>query len=140
VLSRTEDAPGALAHDLGGVARLAHGATPECAAEALGHRPHERALRRVGGAREGREAIHRLGDPGDRRDRIAALARGEARAPLARAGRIKLAGPFLDRTGSLIVVEADSLADVWALVGRDPYVTEGIFNRVEVKPFKQVLP
>jgi uncharacterized protein YciI len=60
--------------------------------------------------------------------------------PLARAGRIRLAGPFLDRTGSLIVLEAGSLAEVWDLVGRDPYVTEGIFNRVEVKPFQQVLP
>jgi len=38
------------------------------------------------------------------------------------------------------VVEAASLADAWALVARDPYVTEGIFNRVEVKPFQQVLP
>jgi uncharacterized protein YciI len=61
-------------------------------------------------------------------------------APLAKANRIKLAGPFLDGTGSLIVLDADSLADVWKLVGRDPYVTEGIFNRIEVKPFKQVLP
>src|SRR2546426_1019278 len=60
--------------------------------------------------------------------------------PLARAGRIRLAGPLLDRTGSLIVLEADSLAEVWALVARDPYVTEGVFNRVEVKPFQQVLP
>ncbi len=60
--------------------------------------------------------------------------------PLARAGRVKLAGPFLDKTGSLIVVEAASLAEVWDLVGRDPYVTEGIFNRVEVKPFQQVFP
>lgn len=60
--------------------------------------------------------------------------------PVARAGRVRLAGPFLDRTGSLIVVEADSLAEVWALVARDPYVTEGVFNRVEVKPFRQVLP
>jgi len=60
--------------------------------------------------------------------------------PLARAGRVKLAGPFLDRTGSLIVLEATSLAEVWDLVGRDPYVTEGVFNHVEVKPFQQVLP
>ncbi len=60
--------------------------------------------------------------------------------PLAEAGRVKLAGPFLDRTGSLIVLEADSLAEVWAVVARDPYVTEGIFNRVEVKPFRVVLP
>jgi uncharacterized protein YciI len=60
--------------------------------------------------------------------------------PLSEAGRVKLAGPFLDRTGSLIVVEAESLAAVWALVARDPYVTEGVFNRVEVKPFQQVFP
>src|SRR2546430_8838356 len=60
--------------------------------------------------------------------------------PLARAGRIRLAGPLLDRTGSLIVLEADSLADGWALVARGPYLTEGVFHRVDVKPFQQVLP
>ena len=60
--------------------------------------------------------------------------------PVAKAGRIRLAGPLLDRSGSLIVLEAGSLAEVWALVARDPYVTEGIFNQVEVKPFEQVLP
>ena len=60
--------------------------------------------------------------------------------PLARAGRVKLAGPLLDASGSLIVLEADSLADAWAIVARDPYVTEGIFNHVEVKPFQQVFP
>jgi uncharacterized protein len=60
--------------------------------------------------------------------------------PLSEAGRVKLAGPFLDRTGSLIVVEAASLAEVWALVARDPYVTEGVFNHVEVKAFQQVFP
>ena len=41
---------------------------------------------------------------------------------------MKLAGKLLDRTGSLIVLEADSLADAWEIVARDPYVTEGIFN------------
>ena len=60
--------------------------------------------------------------------------------PLARAGRVRLAGPFLDRTGSLIVIEADSAAEAWEIVARDPYVTEGVFVRVEVKPFQQVLP
>jgi uncharacterized protein YciI len=60
--------------------------------------------------------------------------------PLSEAGRVKLAGPFLDKTGSLVVVEAESLGEVWALVARDPYVTEGVFNRVEVKPFAQVFP
>jgi uncharacterized protein YciI len=60
--------------------------------------------------------------------------------PVAKAGRVRIAGPLLDRSGSLIVLEAASLAEAWAVVARDPYVTEGIFNRVEVKPFEQVLP
>lgn len=61
-------------------------------------------------------------------------------ASLAAAGRVPLAGPFTDGSGSLIVLEADSLADAWAIVARDPYVTTGIFNHVEVKPFMQVFP
>ena len=56
------------------------------------------------------------------------------------AGKVMLAGPLTDGAGSLIVVEADSLAAVWELVGRDPYVTNGIFERVEVHPFLQVFP
>ena len=61
-------------------------------------------------------------------------------APHNDAGRVKLAGPLTDGAGSLIVIEAASLAEVWELVGRDPYVTNGIFERVEVHPFTQVFP
>ena len=60
--------------------------------------------------------------------------------PLARAGQVVLAGPFTDGTGSLIVVDLPSRAAVWELVGRDPYVVNGVFNHVEVKPFVQVFP
>lgn len=60
--------------------------------------------------------------------------------PLARAGRVIVAGPLTDGAGSLIVVEADSLGAVWELVGRDPYVVNGIFAHVEVHPFVQVFP
>jgi uncharacterized protein YciI len=60
--------------------------------------------------------------------------------PLAAAGKVPLAGPLTDGAGSLIVVEAESLAAVWELVGRDPYVTNGIFERVEVHPFMRVFP
>ncbi|MGH7857837.1 MAG: YciI family protein [Candidatus Binatia bacterium] len=60
--------------------------------------------------------------------------------PLSRAGRIPLAGPFTDGTGSLIVVEADTLEEVWRLVAADPYVKGGVFDRVEVKPFRRVFP
>ena len=60
--------------------------------------------------------------------------------PLAQQDKILLAGPFTDGSGSLIVIEAESRAAVWDVVGRDPYVTGGVFNRVEVKPFRQVFP
>lgn len=61
-------------------------------------------------------------------------------APLSEAGQVRLAGPLTDGAGSLIVVEAESLGAVWELVGRDPYVVNGIFERVEVHPFLQVFP
>lgn len=60
--------------------------------------------------------------------------------PLVAAGKIALAGPLTDGAGSLIVVEAESLSAVWELVGRDPYVANGIFEGVEVHPFLQVFP
>lgn len=75
------------------------------------------------------------------------LARVQA---LKEAGRLVVAGPHpaLDCedpgdagfTGSLIVAEFDSLDDAIAWLREDPYVTEGVFERFEVKPFKQVLP
>lgn len=60
--------------------------------------------------------------------------------PLSKEGKVILAGPLTDGAGSLIVVEAESLGAVWSLVGRDPYVINGIFERVEVHPFLQVFP
>lgn len=60
--------------------------------------------------------------------------------PLSRAGRVPLAGPFTDGSGSMIVLEADSLGDAWAIVSRDPFVVNGIYNRVELKPFLRVFP
>ncbi len=60
--------------------------------------------------------------------------------PLAQAGKLLLAGPFTDGSGSLLVIEAESRAAVWDVVARDPYVINGVFNRVDVKPFLQVFP
>jgi uncharacterized protein len=66
------------------------------------------------------------------------------------AGKLVLAGPHpaIDSnepgaagfTGSLIVAEFDSLqqAQQWAVA--DPYIEAGVYARVVVKPFKQVLP
>ena len=65
-------------------------------------------------------------------------------------GRVVLAGPMpaIDSpdpgpagfTGSLIVAEFESLQAARAWIDADPYVTEGIFSNVSVKPFLQVLP
>jgi uncharacterized protein len=55
-------------------------------------------------------------------------------------GRLVLAGPFTDKAGSLILIEADSLADAEAFAKEDPYVIHEIFSRVEVHPFLQALP
>ena len=64
--------------------------------------------------------------------------------------RIKIAGPMpaIDSeepgeagfTGSMMIVEFDSLeqAQLWA--DNDPYALEGVFKSWKVKPFKQVLP
>ncbi len=59
---------------------------------------------------------------------------------LENAGRLVLAGPLTDGAGSLIVVDAESLGAAWETVARDPYVENGIFERVEVHPFLQVFP
>lgn len=65
-------------------------------------------------------------------------------------GRVVLAGPFpaIDSpdpgpagfTGSLIVAEFPDLASARAWLADDPYVTEGVFARTEVRPFRQVIP
>lgn len=66
------------------------------------------------------------------------------------AGRLILAGPHpaIDSndpgpagfTGSLVVAEFESLADARAWADEDPYVAAGVYESVEVKPFKLVLP
>jgi len=65
-------------------------------------------------------------------------------------GRLLLAGPrpaidaedpgpagFL---GSLVVARFDSIADAKEWADADPYVTAGVYESVEVTPFKRVMP
>jgi uncharacterized protein YciI len=59
--------------------------------------------------------------------------------------RIKLAGPMLSddgehMIGSLFIIEADSIDDVRAMNAKDPYTKAGLFERVAVHPFRQVVP
>jgi uncharacterized protein YciI len=63
--------------------------------------------------------------------------------PLARAGRVRFAGPLLDGgapVGSLVVFEAESLAAAHALAARDPYVVHGVFAAHELRETRDVLP
>ncbi len=65
-------------------------------------------------------------------------------------GRLLLAGPFpsIDAedpgpagySGSLIVAEFDDLQSAQAWVDADPYVAVGVYARVDVRPFRKVLP
>jgi uncharacterized protein len=65
-------------------------------------------------------------------------------------GRLMLAGPLpaIDAEdpgpagfhGSLIVAEFDSIEDARAWAEQDPYRTSGVFDTVEVMPFRRVLP
>lgn len=79
--------------------------------------------------------------------RPAHLARLQA---LASEGRLLVAGPHpaIDSedpgpagfSGSLVIAEFDSLASAQAFADSDPYVAAGVYARVQVKPFKRVLP
>jgi len=70
--------------------------------------------------------------------------------PLIDEGRLVLAGPLpsidspdpgpAGMSGSLIVAEFESLDAAKAWIAADPYVTQGVFARVSVKPFKPVFP
>lgn len=84
------------------------------------------------------------------RRRLARPAHLQRMQPLVDAGRIVLAGPFpaIDAedpgaagfTGSLIVAEFESLEEARRWAEADPYMTEGVFADLDVRPFRQVLP
>lgn len=85
--------------------------------------------------------------PGRRQARPAHLKRLEQ---LHDEGRLVLAGPHpaLDApdpgpagfTGSLVVAEFESLEAARNWADQDPYCAAGVYARVTVKPFRQVLP
>ena len=54
--------------------------------------------------------------------------------------QLRLAGALLDETGtpegSLVVIEAESIEAAKAVFHADPFVSEGIFASVEIKPWR----
>ncbi len=55
-------------------------------------------------------------------------------------GRVVLAGPMTDFAGSLFLLRAGAIEEVRAQIEADPYVAAGVFQRVEVHPFRKTLP
>ena len=55
---------------------------------------------------------------------------------------VKLAGPYLDAAGGMIgsmfIMEAEDQAAVEAFAAQDPYFLAGVFERVEIRPFRVV--
>ncbi len=54
---------------------------------------------------------------------------------------LKFAGPFTAEdgetmTGSLVVIEAPSLAEAQEIAGGDPFAKAGLFASVEIRPWK----
>ena len=43
-------------------------------------------------------------------------------------------------SGSIVIAEFTSLEDARAWANADPYVSAGVYHRVDVRPFKPVLP
>ena len=54
--------------------------------------------------------------------------------------RLLLAGPFLNDNGegigTIAIIEAGSLEEARAMFNRDPFVVEGLFDQVTIKPWK----
>jgi uncharacterized protein len=54
--------------------------------------------------------------------------------------RLVLAGPFLDEqgnmVGSIVVIEADSLPEAETTLREDPFVINGVFDSMTIKPFR----
>ena len=65
-------------------------------------------------------------------------------------GRLVIAGPHpaIDSntpgeagfSGSLVIAEFSSLQEAKSWADVDPYVTAGVYDKVSIKPFKQVFP
>lgn len=83
--------------------------------------------------------------------RLAARAEHLARlGQLRDAGRLLLAGPCpaIDAedpgpagfSGSIVIAEFESLQAAQAWADADPYIAAGVYQRVQVRPFRKVLP
>lgn len=59
--------------------------------------------------------------------------------------RVFVAGPLLsddhsEMVGSVLIIDCEDLAGARALAADDPYAKAGLFSRVDIKPWRKVLP
>ena len=58
-------------------------------------------------------------------------------------GLVKIGGPLLDAAGemagSMLLIETEDLAAAEAFAAADPYALAGLFEKVELRPFKLTL-
>jgi uncharacterized protein YciI len=59
--------------------------------------------------------------------------------------RVSLAGPMLSddgesMVGSVLIIEAESADEIEAIAAADPYALAGLFEKVTIRPFRQVIP
>ena len=59
---------------------------------------------------------------------------------LDREGKLILAGPFTDVSGSLIIIDADDIESAKDFAKTDPFYLNGVYTGFDVKPFKQIFP
>ena len=60
--------------------------------------------------------------------------------PLVDAGKVVVAGPFTDGSGSLIVADFENEDAARDIRTERSLHVQGVFERVEVKPFRKVFP
>lgn len=63
-------------------------------------------------------------------------------AYIEKTGVVQLAGPFIENgqmTGSLVLIEADSLAQAQSWAANDPYKAADLFESVRVTEWKKVV-
>ncbi len=59
-------------------------------------------------------------------------------------GKVKVGGPMLSddgetMIGSILIIEADSLSEAQSWSALDPYARAGLFERVDIHPWKWVV-
>ena len=77
------------------------------------------------------------------RRRAARPAHFEGIKPLAARGELRAAGAILDDAGrmigSAVMAEFPSRAELDAWLARDPYITEGVWQKIEIRPFRMAV-